>query len=136
MPQRAFGGVVVDIEEAVREITRQRLPVSQGVGDGHADEVLRQSLALLSLQPLTERCQFRQAFFLTKLQAHRVGHGSGKLQFGDAFVGLGLDCVELANVPQRYVRPQRVALLGVVEITSAVCQQPSSTIEPSLNKWS
>jgi acyl-homoserine lactone acylase PvdQ len=52
VPQRAFGDVVVDVEKAVGWVTRQRLPILEGVGDRQADQALGQYLGLLDFQPL------------------------------------------------------------------------------------
>src|SRR5215467_11161022 len=53
VPQCQLGQVVVDVQEAIFEITRERLPVPKGVGNGLADRTFGQHFRLLRLQPLT-----------------------------------------------------------------------------------
>src|SRR5262245_5091303 len=42
--QRSFGDVVVDVEEVIRGVTLQCLPMTQRVSDGQADQALGSTL--------------------------------------------------------------------------------------------
>ena len=63
-PQGAFGGVVVDVEEALRGVDLQCLPLVEHVTDGLGHGAARQDQLLLGVQPILDRCEDRHALLL------------------------------------------------------------------------
>jgi len=70
-PQGAFGGVVVDVEEALRGVDVQCLPLVKHVADGLGHRAARQDQLLLGVQPGLERRQNGNALLLPQRRADR-----------------------------------------------------------------
>jgi hypothetical protein len=116
----AFGGVVIDVQEAVFGESVECDPVPPGIGDGMTDRALRQHSRHLIRKPGRERRELLFRSLLAQTQADRIGIVADEALSRDEIASFILDQVEVADAGESLGRSRGVGIAGLKEVPPRV----------------